>query len=240
MGVEMKPLNSKPGGYWSLIGSASAASWIRLTQALRSSCFPLVKESIVPAEVNSLALLVDSHCPRTESNVFRARLPFPLNLRVVYGSVVLMFLDLADNPVDLSLAQWKHLFAAWSGAASDTAMMRSHMLVLETDEQEQHGHDEFDRSRETVGTRIAVETSEDERDAQDVVSQIMEEDDDVDEEEEEDLQTAYLAVHTHTDLDENTDVDDAEDDEDLPNDDDDADIEGAEDVMEEEEEDLFP
>ncbi len=106
--------------------------WRVLTHADRLTCFPHVKLTVESKNVDGLFLFVCPTIERTEQNIFRKYLPFPLNIRLIYGNVVIAFSH-GTRVLSIALLQWQHIIEQWIGATSDPTIIRKHLKENKND-----------------------------------------------------------------------------------------------------------
>lgn len=114
------------------VPSDGEKEWRVLTHADRLTCFPHVKLTVDSKNVDGLFLFVCPTVERTEPNIFRKYLPFPLNIRLIYGNVVIAFSH-GTQVISISLLQWQHIIEQWIGATSDLAIIQKHLKENKSD-----------------------------------------------------------------------------------------------------------
>lgn len=128
--LDVKPNITHQGNSFPVLVSdrqSDASKWIVLTMADRISCFPHVKLSVESTKANGLFLFVSPLAKRTEENLFRKQLPFPLNIRLIYGHIIISFFKGHTEVLPMTIAQWQNVIEQWIGATTDQSIIHMHM-----------------------------------------------------------------------------------------------------------------
>jgi hypothetical protein len=140
-----------------------------LTLADRNSCFPHVKLNVESAKATGLFLFVSPLEKRTEENLFRKQLPFPLNIRLIYGNIIISFSKSHSEVLPMSVVQWQNIMEQWIGATTDQSIIHMHMhrnfnvAEISADEEKSEKSDEEQFSDEDY--EIAQHNKEDYNDS---------------------------------------------------------------------------
>lgn len=100
--------------------------WNVLTRA-EKTCFPDDKIESDNNKVDGLYLFVNNAVEKTEENVCRLQFPFPLNMRIIYGDIILAYSSALNKLEPINISQWQHTIEVWVGTTSDLSIMQRQM-----------------------------------------------------------------------------------------------------------------